>query len=162
MSNSHSNTMQSQLESAITEAVSEQITDVLAHLSVEQKAALESKFNTLAPEVRSSVATKYPALSTVGLYVIRQMIREANNAMASKMRPQWFNTLTLNAASLKSGEIAIREYAEKQLRELAESIDSKESTTLLKKYKQSKDATSKDAHIVQLAGIFGVNPVSLS
>lgn len=147
---------------AITEAVVGQVADVLAHLSVEQKAALESKFNMLAPEVRSSVASKYPAVSTVGLYVIRQMVKEANNAMASKMRPQWYNTLTLNAASLKSGEQAIREYAEKQLRELADSIDSKESVTLLKKYKQSKDTTSKDAHIVKLAGIFGVNPVALS
>ena len=157
-----SNTMQNALANAVSEAITEQTADVLAQLTVEQKAALESKWNTLAPEVRSSVATKYPALTTVGLYVVRQMVKEANNAMASKMRPQWFNTLTLNAASLKSGEAAIREYAEKQLRELADSIDSKESTTLLKKYKQHKDATSKDAHIVQLAGIFGVNPVSLS
>ena len=116
----------------------------------------------LAPEVRSAVASKYPAVSTVGLYVIRQMVKEANNAMASKMRPQWYNTLTLNAASIKSGEAAIREYAEKQLLALAEEIDSKESVTLLKKYKNAHDLTSKDQHIVKLAGIFRVNPVSLS
>ena len=154
--------MSNNIKEAIASAITEQTADVLAHLTIEQKAALESKFNMLAPEVRSSVASKYPAMSTVGLYVIRQMVKEANNAMASKMRPQWYNTLTLNAASLKSGEAAIREYAEKQLRELADGIDSKESVTLLKKYKQSKDTTSKDTHIVQLAGIFGVNPVALS
>jgi hypothetical protein len=154
--------MSNNIKEAIESAITEQTADVLAHLSVEQKAALESKFNMLAPEVRSSVASKYPAMSTVGLYVIRQMVKESNNAMASKLRPQWYNTLTLNAASLKSGEAAIRDYAEKMLKELADSIDSKESVTLLKKYKQSKDTTSKDAHIVQLAGIFGVNPVALS
>ena len=156
------NTLSNDLKVAISEALIEQTADVLAHLSVEQKAALESKFNQLAPEVRSAVASKYPAVSTVGLYVIRQMVKEANNAMASKMRPQWYNTLTLNAASLKSKEAAISEYAEKQLSELADSIDSKESTTLLKKYKQSQDTTSKDPHIIKLAGIFGVNPATLS
>ena len=147
---------------ALSEAIAEQTADVLAHLSVEQKAALESKFNMLPVEVRSSVASKYPAMSTVGQYVIRQMVKEANNAMASKLRPQWYNTLTLNAASLKSGEQAIRDYAERILRELADSLDSKESTTLLKKYKREKDTTSKDAHIVQLAGIFGVNPATIA
>ena len=154
--------MANTITEAITDAVVGQVADVLAHLSVEQKAALESKFNMLAPEVRSAVASKYPAVSTVGLYVIRQMVKEANNAMASKMRPQWYNTLTLNAASIKSGEQAIREYAEKQLLALAEEIDSKESVTLLKKYKNAHDLTSKDQHVVKLAGIFGVNPVSLS
>lgn len=135
---------------------------ILDFLSVEQKAALEGKWNMLAPEVRSSVAAKYPLVSTVGLYLLRQASKEANNAMASKMRPQWYNTLTLNAASLKSGEQAIREYAEKQLKTLADEIDSKESVTLIKKYKQSKDTTSKDAHIVQLCGIFGVSPASIT
>lgn len=157
-----SNSIKQELSTAIVEAIAEQSSDVLMQLSVEQKAALESKWNMLAPEVRSSVATKYPTLSTVGLYVVRQMIKESNNAMASKMRPQWYNTLTLNAASLKSGEAAIREYAEKQLKSLADEIDSKESVTLIKKYKQSKDTTSKDQHIVQLCGIFGVSPASIT
>jgi hypothetical protein len=150
------------IEEAVIEAVQSQSADVLSKLTVEQQAALEGKWNMLAPEIRSAIASKYPAMSTVGMYVVRQIVKEANNAMASKLRPQWYNTLTINAASLRSAEQPIREWAEKQLSELADQIDSKESVTLIKKYKQSKDTTSKDAHIVQLCGIFGVSPVSIT
>ena len=154
--------MTTNLKDAITEATAELSANIEAQLTVEQKAALESKFNAMAPEVRSAIATKYPSLTTVGMYIVRQAVREANGKMASQQRPVWFSKLELNAASLKSSEAAIREYAEKQLRELAEEIDSKESTTLLKKYKNTHDRTSKDEHIKQLCGIFGVNPVSLA
>lgn len=153
-----SNTMQD----AITEAIAEQSTSVEMQLSVEQKAALESKFNALPVEVRSAIATKYPKLTTIAMYIVRQMVKEANGKLASQQRPLWFSKLELNAASLKSKETAISEYAEKQLRELAEEVDSKESTTLLKKYKNAHDLTSKDAGIVRLAGIFGVNPATLA
>ena len=154
--------MSNNLKDAIAEAIVEQSSSIEANLTVEQKAALESKFNALPVEIRSAISTKYPALSTVGMYIVRQAVREANGKLASQQRPNWFSKLELNAASLKSGEDAIREYAERQLRELAEEIDSKESVTLLKKYKNTHDKTSKDAHIVQLCGIFGVNPSTLA
>lgn len=150
------------MKDAITEAIAEMSKDVIAQLSVEQQAALESKYNALAEEVRSSFNSKYPQLTIVGRYIVRQMVKEANGKLASQMRPKWYITLELNAASLKSKESAISEYARKQLSELAESIDSKESTTLLKKYKQSKDLTSKDAHIVDLCGIFGISANALA
>jgi len=95
------------------------------------------------------------------MYIVRQMVREANGKLASNKRPVWFNTITINVDSLKSGDNAVREYGEKKLRELAEEIDSKESTTLLKKYKNTKDLTSKSDIIVQLCGIFGISPDSL-
>ncbi len=151
-----------QLKPAIEEALKTLSADVVSKLTVEQQAALEGKWNMLPVEVRSSIAAKYPAMSTVAMYIVRQSVKESNSAMASKLRPQWYSNLTLNAASIKSGEAAIREYGEKQLRTLAESLDSKESVTLLKKYKTAHDTTSKDAHIVQLCGIFGVSPASLS
>lgn len=153
-----SNTMQN----AVQDAVSELSSNVEAQLTVEQKAALESKFNALPPEVRSSVASKYPQLTVVGQYIVRQMVKEANGKMASQQRPIWFTKLELNAASLISKEPAISEYAEEQLRGLAEELDSKESVTLIKKYKNTHDMTSKDARIVRLAGIFGVNPTNIA
>jgi len=153
-------TLANQLKDAVKESIPSN--NVLDMLSVEQRGAIESKFNALPQEVRSAVAAKYPTLTTVGWYVIRQMVKEANSKLASNMRPIWFQKLQLNATSLKSGEPAIREYAHKQLVELAEELDSKESVTLLKKYKNTHDMTTKDAHIVQLAGIFGVSPSNLA
>lgn len=151
-------TLQEQLQDAIGEAM----TDVLSVLSAQQKAALEAKYYTLPEEVRSSTDSKFPTLTVCGRYVARQIIKEANGKLASIKRPEWYSKLVLNAASLKSNEEAISKYAESQLRDLAESIDSKESMTLLKKYKNANDLTSKDAHIVKLAGIFGVSSNNLS
>lgn len=151
-------TMTEQLQSAVVELSS----NLIANLTVEQQAALESKYMLLPIEVRSALTAKYPSMSFVAQYALRQLTKEANSAMASKQRPVWYSKLVLNAGSLRSNEKAIKEYAERQLRDLAESIDSKESTTLLKKYKNANDLTSKDVHIVQLAGIFGVNPANLS
>lgn len=137
------------------------IADLLTLLSVEQRAALESKFNSLPIEVRSAASAKYPGRKTVELYIIRQMVREANSKLASNNRPIWYNKLMLNAASLKSGDENVRVYAEKELRSLAEELDSKESSTLLKKYKNAHDLTTESPAIKQLAGIFGVEPVAL-
>jgi hypothetical protein len=147
---------------SIKEAVQSLSADVLSKLSVEQQAALESKFMSLDVDIRSNLASKFPEMSFLGMYVYRQMNKEANGRLASQKRPIWYANLTLNAASLKSGVEEIRKYAENQLRALAEDLDGKESQTLLKKYKNAHDLTSKDAHIMQLAGIFGVNPSSLS
>jgi len=149
------------LAEGLTEAVSSLSKDIVSKLSVEQQAALESKFNALAEEVRSSIRSKYLNMSVVEMYIVRQMVREANGKLASNKRPVWFNTITINVDSLKSGDENVREYGEKKLRELAEEIDSKESTTLLKKYKNTKDLTSKSDIIVQLCGIFGISPDSL-
>src|SRR5882672_1413541 len=121
MSTQPSNTMRA----AISEAIAEQVTGteskgskLVDRISTEQRAALESKFNVLALEIRSAIASKYPGLSTVEMYMLRQMVKEANGKLASNRRPVWYNILTLNAASLKSGEESIRKYAETQLRNL--------------------------------------------
>jgi hypothetical protein len=135
---------------------------LLDKLSIEQRAALESKFMALPIEVRSDAATKYAGLTFAEMYVVRQMVKEANGKLASNNRGIWYSKLELNAASLKSGEEAIRKHAERELRTLAEELDSKESVTLLKKYKNSKDTTTKDAFIIQLAGIFGVSATNLA
>lgn len=134
---------------------------ILECLSTEMRAALESKFMTLPIEVRSTIASTYPTLGTAEQYIVRQMRREANAKLASNQRPIWFNKLVLNAASLQSGDKVVREYAEKELRQLAEELDAKESATLVKKYKVSKDMTSENSHIKQLCGIFGIEPATI-
>jgi len=154
------NNMKQAIEEAVVESTPSK--NVTEFLSVEQRAALEAKFLTLPIEVRSAASMKYGAnLGNVALYIIRQAVKEANGKLASQHRPIWYNTLLTNAASLNSGSEEIRKWAEKQLRELAEELDSKESATLLKKYKNSKDMTSKDSHIIQLCGIFGVETATL-
>jgi hypothetical protein len=135
---------------------------ILDVLTVQQKAALESKYYALPEEVRSAIDSRYPTLPTVGKYIARQIVREANSRMASIKRPEWYGRLLREAASLRSENKEIRGWAEKQLRELAEELDSKESVTLLKKYKVAQDTNSKDAHIVMLCGIFGVSPANLA
>ena len=154
--------MSNTMKDAVSEAMQELSHDVLAQLSVEQLAALESKFMALPIEVRSACTSKYPNLSFAGAYIARQAVKEANGRLASRKRPGWYIVLDTNARSLRSGEASIREYSERMLRDLAESIDGKEATALLKKYKGAHDTTTKDAHIVQLCGIFGVSPTAIA
>jgi hypothetical protein len=153
---------QETLKDQLTAVVAEQTHSVIAMLTVEQQAALEAKLLALPIEVRSSLAAKYPTLSNVEAYIIRQMVREANGRLASNKRPVWYSILKTNADSLRSSNKDVATWAETQLRNLAEEIDTKESINLLKKYKVSQDTNSKDAHIVKLCGIFGVSPANLA
>lgn len=146
---------------ALQNAVETQHT-ILDVLTAQQKAALESKYYALPEEVRSAIDSRYPTLPTCGKYIARQITKESNGKLASIKRPEWYSKLQREAVSLKSDNKEIRGYAEKQLRDLAEELDSKESVALLKKYKNTHDLTSKDAHIVQLCGIFGVSPANLA
>jgi hypothetical protein len=154
----------STMKAAISEAITDmrRVDQIVNALSVEQRAALEGKYLTLPIEVRSTTASKYPDLDTCSQYIVRQMVKEANGRLASQKRPVWYLKLNTEAESLKSGNKEIRGFAEDQLRNLAEDLDSKESTVLLKKYKNAHDLTSKDAFIMQLCGIFGVSPQNLA
>ena len=119
------------MQDAVSEAMQELSHDVLAQLSVEQLAALESKFMVLPIEVRSACTSKYPNLSFAGAYIARQAVKEANGRLASQKRPGWYTLLDTHARSLRSGQASIREYSERMLRDLAESIDGKEAIALL-------------------------------
>lgn len=155
-------TEETEIKRAVEESIAEQTTSVLVHLTVEQKAALESKYNALPEEVRSSFNSKYPQCTIVERYIVRQMSKEANGKLASNLRPGWYQTLVNHAAGLLSGNEEIRKYSESALVNLADQLDAKESTTLVKKYKNQKDMTTKDAHIIQLAGIFGISAANLA
>lgn len=151
----------STLANELQKAVVELSTNVIEHLDAEQRAALESKFNALPDEVRSASAVKYPNMTIVGMYIVRQMVKEANGKLASNRRPIWYLELKTNAKSLKSGDEAVRAYGQRKLEELADSIDSKESTTLLKKYKVETDQTTASTEIQALCSIFGISPATL-
>jgi len=69
------------LQEELAEMVAAQTGDVIAQLSSEQCAALEAKFLVLPIEVRAAMAAKYPALSNIGRYIVRQMVREANSQL---------------------------------------------------------------------------------
>jgi hypothetical protein len=153
MSTTGNATLQSELKSVIDESH-----DILSALTAQQRAALEAKYYLLPEEVRSAIDSKYPNLPTAAKYIARQSVKEANGKLASLKRPEWYNKLLIAASSMKNGD----KTAEKTLREFAEELDTKESVNLLKKYKTAHDMTSKDAHIIQLAGIFGVSPANLA
>lgn len=147
-----------QLESAVRETVR----TVVDCLTTEQQAALESKYMALPIEVRSATAAKYTGLNTVSQYIVRQMVREANGKLASNKRPVWYAKLVMYANTLHSDNVDIVKDSERVLRDLAEELDSKESLVLIKKFKNSTDRTSKDALIVKLCGIFGVNAANVA
>ena len=153
---------QETLKDQLTAVVAEQTKSVITMLTVEQQAALEAKLLALPIEVRSAMASKYPNLNNVEAYIVRQMVREANGRLASQKRPVWYSILKTNSDSLRSQNKDVAGWAEAQLRNLAEEIDTKESINLLKKYKVAQDTNSKDAHIVKLCGIFGVSPANLA
>ena len=89
--------MSNTMKDAVSEAMQELSHDVLAQLSVEQLAALESKFMALPIEVRSACTSKYPNLSFAGAYIVRQAVKEANGRLASQKRPGWYIVLDTNA-----------------------------------------------------------------
>lgn len=134
---------------------------VEALLDFQQKGALEQKYNALAPEIRETADKKFPQLSVAGRYIIRQMVKEANNKLASTKRPAWYLSLKTNAMSYASADKAVSEWGLKGLRDLSEEIDSKEATTLIKKYKNESDQTSESKNIKNLCEVFEVNAASL-
>lgn len=155
------NQMTDALNNAGLEIKASTTQNILDVLSVEQRAALEQKFLALDADVRFAASEKYPKFGTVALYAIRQLVKESNGKLASNKRPVWYNRLSAEVSSLQSGEEAIRKYAERKLRDLAEEIDEKESVSLIKKYKQQHDLTSETAVIKQLCGIFGISPMTV-
>lgn len=155
-----SNTMQNAIEDAVQSQVAAKL-GIMDCITPAMRAALEAKFNALPIEVRSFVSNEYKGLSVAELYIVRQMRKEANAKLASNDRPVWYNTLSTWAPSLLSSDKTVKEHAEKQLRTLAESLDSKESATLVKKYKQQTDRTSNDSLVKQLCGIFGIETATI-
>ena len=136
---------------------------LIEYLDAAQRAALEQKFNALAPEIRVTVAKAYPNVKTAAeRYILRQIIREANGKLASVKRPGWYALLLQWGPVLNhslNGDS--REIAVSELRKIGEQFDAKEATNLLKKFKNAQDVTSSTPYIVELCGIFGVDAANL-
>lgn len=135
-------------------------------IEAEQRGALELKFLALAPESQSTMNVTFPQLKTYERYVVRQLRKEANGKLASNKRPEWQNTVNNNAAWLLSADDSLQKTGRNALLHLAEEIDAKESATCLKKYLvkyllSGSQRTKDDKHIVELCGIFGIDPSTL-
>lgn len=154
-------TIEQKLADAVNEASVTLKVNLIQNLSVEQRSALEQKFLSLPQEVRLTVSEKFPSLDNTERYILRQMIKEANNKLASNLRPGWYSTLQQRAKDLLSSSEEVRKYAGKKLAELAEEFDSKEAATLIKKYKNQSDRTTEDEHIIQVCNIFGLESKSI-
>jgi hypothetical protein len=135
---------------------------ILLLLDIPMRAALEQKFNALAPETRDRIAKDFPTItSNVERYALRQMIREANGRLASQKRPGWFGTIQQWGPSLESLNETTKTQAATELQKLSEQFDAKEAATLLKKYKVARDMTTESGHIKDICLVFGILPASL-
>ena len=151
------------MKQAVSEAIEtmKQHPNVIELLPVDIRGALNDKFLLLPQEIRSAYAVEHKGMTNAEMYILRQMTKEGNNFLASKKRPGWFGILDNNAAWLKSGDENLKKAAVTALKNLADSIDTKESQGLLKKYKVKHDLTSGDKHIIELAELFGVDHKTL-
>lgn len=140
-------------------------TGILAHLDNDQIAALERKAALLPSEVQESM--RVDGLSIAEQYILRQMRKEANNALASKLRPVWIMQVKMYAVTLNSKDENLRKNSEKVIAKLADEIgEPKEVIKVLTAVRtQLLNATSDIAGVVENVAtackIFGVKPESL-
>lgn len=146
------------------ETPSQPMKSILDFLDAEQLAALELKYNTLDQEVRVSNDKRYSELKTVAeRFIARSMVKVANSQLASKKRPGWYSIILMWAPSFQhlSADNPNKKLAVEKLKELSEQFDSKEATTLLKKFKNAQDVTSETPWIKEVCAVFGVDPKNL-
>ena len=127
-------------------------------------AALAGKYLMLDQDARLVADSSYAELATIAeRYIVRRMVKEANSAMASKLLPGWFATLLMWGPSFQhlSSENPNYKLAVEKLTELSEQFDSKEATTLLKKFKNVQDVTSDTPWLKAICAVFKVEPKSL-
>ena len=143
---------------------SQPVKSIMDFLTLEQLAALETKYNQVDQDARLVADKKYSELKTVAeRYIVRRMVKEANSALASKLRPGWYSTLLMWGPSFQhlSADNPNKKLGIEKLKELSEQFDSKEATTLLKKFKNAQDVTSETPWIKELCAVFGVDARNL-
>lgn len=138
--------------------------NILEHLTEEQKAALINKYLTFPKEVRNLTESQYPTISDpCALYILRQMIREADSKSASILRPAYIERVKAMTRSLVSTIPDTRNAAHRVMREIADEIeDGAEAKKICKAVKVKLDMSSSDPAIVTLCGIFGITPQSIA
>lgn len=136
-------------------------------LDSDQQAALVLKAAMLPEEVQANMKALAPNLSPVEQYLLRQARKEANSALASKLRPGWIMLLALYAPTLTSKDELVRKDAEKRISAINDEIpDIKESIKVLKAVKgrllmKSTNPTDTTNAIEQACKIFSVKPETL-
>ena len=105
----------------------------LSILNERQRIALASKWAALKQSERDSFS-EYSAAGVTDsatLYVIRDIITEANNKIFSDSRAQYLGTMIQWYLSLTSKEAQIKKYAETELMRLFEQTNGGQQLTLL-------------------------------
>jgi hypothetical protein len=142
--------------------------NVLQQLTPEQVAAVERKAAMLPIEVIENMASSAPeGTSLAEQYVLRQIRREANNTLASQLRPTWIATLLLYVPTLIVKDENVRKNAEHAVHGIADEIsDAKEVIKVLTAVRAklvgrtSNPQAAVDA-IAQACKIFQIKPETL-
>jgi len=142
--------------------------DYAEFLNADQIAALERKMATLPVEVQQVMRTNFPDLPPVVQYILRQMTREANNALASKLRPAWIAQLTMYVPTLVSKDETVRKDAERSVNRIIEEIpDAKELVKVLvavklRLFRSTTNPLATADAISQACKIAGIKPETLN
>lgn len=165
-----SKTLNEALESIASEAIStndvsnvsnaSNDSSLLGYLNGDQLGALEKKYAALPVEIQQAMRSTYPSVSSpVELYILRQLRREANSFLASKLRTGWIAQLVMFVPDLTNGNDATRKAAEHRVASLADEIaDIKEMSKTLKAVKVRLDYSSSTPAMAKACVIFGLNP----
>ena len=137
-------------------------------LTPEQVAAIERKAAMLPIEVIENMATNAPEGSSLAeQYILRQIRREANNTLASQLRPTWIATLLMYVPTLTAKDENVRKNAERTVHGLADEIsDAKDVVKVLTAVRAklvgrtSNPQAAVDA-VAQACKIFNIKPETL-
>jgi len=138
------------------------------HLSDDQSAALERKMAALPVEVQEVMRTNFPNLPSVMQYILRQVRREANNALASKLRPAWIAQLTMYVPTLVSKDETVCKDAERAVNRIVEEIpDAKELVKVLvavklRLFRSTTNPLATADAVAQACKIVGIKPETLN
>ena len=131
---------------------------LLSYLNGDQLGALEKKYAALPVEIQQAMRQTYPSVSSpVEMYILRQLRREANSFLASKLRTGWIAQLVMFVPDLVNNNDATRKAAEHRIANLADEIsDVKEMAKTLKAVKVRLDYSSTTPAMIKACTIFGL------
>jgi hypothetical protein len=142
--------------------------DFAEYLNDDQIAAIERKMAALPPEVQEVLRNSIPDMPPVIQYILRQIRKEANNALASKLRPAWIAHLTMVVPTLVSKDDTVRKDAERTTAKTVEEIpDVKELVKVLvavkmRLYRATTNPLATADAIAQACKIAGIKPETLN
>ena len=146
-----------------TESIQIPKVQLIELLNKDQINALVSKWALVDPIIRTDTEEKFPGVDhPAELFILRSMVKVANAANASMLRPGYIERAKMWTRSLVSVVASTREEAHKEMRKIADEVDVAEAKKICKAVKIKLDMDSKNPAIVTLCGIFGIDPATIS